>query len=166
MKTKLMALEALKLALPHINPKAIDGVRVEAEPIADCYVNTIVSATIAAIEADIAKPVKLHGWMVSGVSRVYFGDHAEMDATQEARKCGGTAKAYPIYTTPQEPAAAGWMPIETAPTGTMILMANMNAMEARSWCFVGWMVDGRVCGHRMDEPTHWMPLPAAPGGAA
>lgn len=106
MKTKLMALEALKLALPHINPKAIDGVRVEAEPIADCYVNTIVSATIAAIEADIAKPVKLHGWMVSGVSRVYFGDHAEMDATQEARKCGGTAKAYPIYTTPQEPAAA------------------------------------------------------------
>lgn len=58
MKTKLMALEALKLALPHINPKAIDGVRVEAEPIADCYVNTIVSATIAAIEADIAKPVE------------------------------------------------------------------------------------------------------------
>ena len=57
----------------------------------------------------------------------------------------------------------GWMTMETAPTGAMILLANMNAMEARAWCFVGWMVDGRACGHRMDKPTHWMPLPKAPG---
>lgn len=55
-----------------------------------------------------------------------------------------------------------WMPIETAPEGTMILCANMNAMEARHWAFVAWMAGGKVCGHRMDQPTHWMPLPAPP----
>lgn len=60
------------------------------------------------------------------------------------------------------PQAPAWQPIETAPEGTMILCANMKAREARDWCFVAWMVKGKVCGHRMDMPTHWMPLPAAP----
>ncbi|WP_238920902.1 DUF551 domain-containing protein [Achromobacter xylosoxidans] len=59
-------------------------------------------------------------------------------------------------------AQSEWMPIETAPEGTMILCANMNAMEARNWAFVAWMAGGKVCGHRMDQPTHWMPLPAPP----
>ena len=55
-----------------------------------------------------------------------------------------------------------WMPIETAPEGTMILLVDMKAMEVRDWCFVGWMAGGKLCGHRMGMPTHWMPLPPAP----
>ena len=55
-----------------------------------------------------------------------------------------------------------WQTIDTAPEGTMILCANMKAMEARSWAYVAWIAGGKVCGHRMDMPTHWMPLPAPP----
>lgn len=56
-----------------------------------------------------------------------------------------------------------WQPIETVPNGTMVLFANMSpSIEARDWCFVGWMASGRLCGHRMDKPTHWMPLPPPP----
>ena len=61
-----------------------------------------------------------------------------------------------------EAKAGGWQDISTAPDGTMILCANMNAREARDWCFVAWLVGGKVCGHRMDKPTHWQPLPAPP----
>ena len=57
---------------------------------------------------------------------------------------------------------AGWQKIETAPEGTMILCANMKAMEARSWAYVAWIAGGKVCGYRMDMPTHWMPLPTPP----
>lgn len=56
-----------------------------------------------------------------------------------------------------------WMPIETAPEGTMILCANMNAEEAREWAYVAWMSQGKVCCmFRCGMPTHWMPLPAPP----
>jgi hypothetical protein len=58
--------------------------------------------------------------------------------------------------------AGGWQDISTAPEGTMILCANMNAREARDWCFVAWIAGGKVCGHRMDKPTHWRPLPNPP----
>ena len=56
-----------------------------------------------------------------------------------------------------------WQPIETAPTGTMILLCSMTATEARDWCFVDWLVDGRLCsGKYAVKPTHWLPLPAPP----
>ena len=44
-----LALEAMELALPSINPKAIDGKRLQAEPIADCYVNTTVKKAIESL---------------------------------------------------------------------------------------------------------------------
>lgn len=40
-------LEALKLAYPHINPKAVDASRVRTAPVSECYVNTIVRAAIS-----------------------------------------------------------------------------------------------------------------------
>ena len=55
-----------------------------------------------------------------------------------------------------------WLPIESAPEGTMILCANMNALEAKDWAFVAWIAGGKVRGHRMDMPTHWQPLPPPP----
>lgn len=60
-------------------------------------------------------------------------------------------------------AQSEWMPIETAPEGTMILCANMNAEEAREWAYVAWMSQGKVCCmFRCGMPTHWMPLPSPP----
>lgn len=60
--------------------------------------------------------------------------------------------------------ATQWRPIADAPEGTMILCANMKSTEARHWAYVAWVVDGKVCGHRMDMPTHWQPLPPPPTG--
>lgn len=92
------------------------------------------------------------GWCHPGCTDI------EMNATL-AQAIAHEVRAALAAPAPQAPA---WQPIETAPEGTMILCANMKAREARDWCFVAWMVKGKVCGHRMDMPTHWMPLPAAP----
>jgi len=60
-------------------------------------------------------------------------------------------------------AEPAWQPIESAPNGTMVLFANMSPrIQASEWCFVAWMADGKLCGHRMDKPTHWMQLPKPP----
>ena len=58
--------------------------------------------------------------------------------------------------------ARQWRPIETVPQGVIVLMCNMKAGEVRNWAFVDWMVDGKCCGNRFHEPTHWQPLPAPP----
>ncbi|EMX8720891.1 TPA: DUF551 domain-containing protein [Pseudomonas aeruginosa] len=58
-----------------------------------------------------------------------------------------------------------WKPIETAPQGTLVLMCNMKAKDVRGWAFVDWVVNGKCCGNRFHEPTHWMPLPEPPQDA-
>lgn len=56
-----------------------------------------------------------------------------------------------------------WQPIETAPSGTMLLFCSMKADLASDWCYVDWLVDGRLCRDRSrPDPTHWMPLPPPP----
>jgi len=69
-----------------------------------------------------------------------------------------------LYTHPApKQAEPAWQPIESAPNGTMVLFANMSPrIQASEWCFVAWMADGKLCGHRMDKPTHWMHLPTPP----
>lgn len=57
---------------------------------------------------------------------------------------------------------AGWQPIATAPDGTMILICDMTATEARNWCFVDWLVRGLLIAHPLRHATHWMPLPSPP----
>lgn len=46
-------------------------------------------------------PVPAHCWIVSGSSQAHFGEYAEHDATEEARRCGGSARAYPLHMTQQ-----------------------------------------------------------------
>lgn len=45
-----------------------------------------------------------YGWQVQGLRDTFFGEHAETDAKAEAKRVGGTAYAFQIFTTPQEPA--------------------------------------------------------------
>jgi len=75
-----------------------------------------------------------------------------------------------LYATPRaaEAVADEWRPIETAPEGVMILLADMTATEARHWAFVGWKHHWNKDGH-VETPsainrraTHWRPLPAPP----
>jgi hypothetical protein len=41
--------------------------------------------------------VELYGWVVSGCSSIYRGEHAEIEAQAEAARCGGNAKSFPLY---------------------------------------------------------------------
>ncbi|HFQ8088832.1 TPA: DUF551 domain-containing protein [Pseudomonas aeruginosa] len=44
-------------------------------------------------------------------------------------------------------------------------MCDMKAKDVRGWAFVDWVVNGKCCGNRFHEPTHWMPLPKPPQDA-
>jgi hypothetical protein len=61
-----------------------------------------------------------------------------------------------------------WQPIETAPLGAMILLADMTADEASRWAYVGWRHSWNRKDHcettsALNRPaTHWMPLPEPP----
>lgn len=41
-----------------------------------------------------------YAWHVPPMSRMYFGEYAQLDAEAEAKRVGGTAKAIPLYTHP------------------------------------------------------------------
>jgi hypothetical protein len=61
-----------------------------------------------------------------------------------------------------------WRPITTAPMGTMVLCADLQAREAMHWAFVGWRHGGSAEGcvttpERVNRPaTHWAHLPQPP----
>jgi len=44
--------------------------------------------------------VEPYGWMMQGSNQVFKGEFAELDAKSEAKRCGGTCYAYPIYLNP------------------------------------------------------------------
>lgn len=91
-----------------------------------------------------------------------------------------------LCTTPHEPTSAGWMPIDTAPkNGTRLNLywGDIPLFTGISSCYGSWDADKyatkprpywthdkeRLSGvkeTRSNQPTHWMPLPAAPGCAA
>lgn len=174
MKTKLMALEVLKNSRKELH--ACQAVIHLAGGFDPEYVRGAQAAmknmdeAIAALEADIAKPGEPYGWTVSGTGRVYFSEHAEDDAKQEANLCGGSTRVFPLYTTPQEPAAM-WMPIETAPKDGAIIdlwrssnggerCTEMRRVDLGSGnVFYEPVHSGYSC---VRDATHWMPLPAAP----
>lgn len=41
-----------------------------------------------------------YGWAVTGCHSLYRGEWAEDTARSEAKRCGGTARAFPLYTHP------------------------------------------------------------------
>lgn len=81
------------------------------------------------------------------------------------------------HAAPEAPAQADrqrvpdWKPIHTAPTdGTAILVSEGRFIHCVEWNeeFEWWAVDDNKLGPfrlRGSAPTHWMPLPAAPGAA-
>lgn len=54
--------------------------------------------------APVQTESKPYGWMVSGVPSVLRGSLAKEIKQQEAKEIGGTCKAFPVYTTPVQPA--------------------------------------------------------------
>jgi len=66
------------------------------------YVDTWVNLTNDAADMLTADShhQKPHGWMMQGSNQVFKGEFAELDSKAEAKRCGGTCYAYPIYTKP------------------------------------------------------------------
>ena len=55
-------------------------------------------ATIRRLEDEIAQTSTLHAWCIQGSAIMWKGEYAEIDAQAEARRCGGTCVAYPVFT--------------------------------------------------------------------
>lgn len=52
----------------------------------------------APVDAGWSKSVQsAYAWAVSGLPTPFYGPHAESDARAEARRCGGTAEAFPLF---------------------------------------------------------------------
>jgi hypothetical protein len=148
MKTKQLALDVLK-RLCVFGDKA----------------TAIASPAIAAIEADIAKPAEPVAYMTND-------GRVSMRETVETAMPRTTKESFniPLYTTPQEPSAAGWIPIETAPKNQkeMFIVKAFNAESHGGARYTSdpwgvWVENGHFIRwpHKFN-PTHWMPLPAAP----
>ena len=51
---------------------------------------------------ELAQSAEPYGWMVSGTPTVMRGSMAQAIQEQEAKRIGGTCKAFPVYTAPQQ----------------------------------------------------------------
>lgn len=64
---------------------------------------------------------------------------------------------------------SGWRPIETAPNDEAVLLYGAKRLQmcvGMNHSRDGWVTDTTSEWVSMYTPTHWMPLPAAPGAAA
>lgn len=114
-----------------------------------------------------AMPSRMNGEMLS----------AAIEALTLPRD-GMVGRLHAIYgalwaASPTPPEAPGWRPIETAPRdGTNILLLTAGGVVEGYWQWGDWSQSVIECSY--DEaggpvfgcrPTHWMPLPPAPGAA-
>ncbi|MDH2239112.1 hypothetical protein N5K27_22645 [Pigmentiphaga sp. GD03639] len=53
-----------------------------------------------------------YAWMIDGSNRTWFGKFSEIEARAEARRCGGTCTAFPIFRGVQPAASAEPVPVE------------------------------------------------------
>jgi hypothetical protein len=95
-----MSRAAMKMALDALEPASIaqlaDGTYMDK----DCKCSAAITALRAALAASDT-PAKPYAWAVTGLRSMYFGEFAEVDAKREAKHCGGTARAFPLYTAPE-----------------------------------------------------------------
>ncbi len=101
------------------------------------------------------------------------GGRARMIPEPLANQCRDTFQiaVRELLAAPPTAQAEGWQPIETAPKdGQAILVTDGRGCYCVEWNeeFDWWTVDDNKLGPfrlRGSAPTHWMPLPAAPGPA-
>lgn len=62
-----------------------------------------IARAVLALAAPQGEP---YGWAVTGCHSLYRGEWAESTAQAEAKRCGGTAVAFPLYTAPAVPSDA------------------------------------------------------------
>jgi hypothetical protein len=91
------SIAALKAALkrqPVQEPVMLNGLT-EAE--------TNATASVMGLKKHMQPVQEPVAWAVQACSKMWRGEYAEIDAKAEAKRCGGTCVAYPLYTTPPPP---------------------------------------------------------------
>lgn len=159
MKTKLMALAALQYARRFMRPTECDIEYVDKQ--------------IAAIKAAIETPAEPVQWQVC---RGGVWEWCKDDELAFYKSCNLDVR--PLYTTPQELVAAGWVSVDDRlpePWTEVLVYPRPSdycceAQMGRAGCETYWEYSEYEAGfgdvkHRCNV-THWMPLPAAPGCAA
>ncbi|WP_294636584.1 hypothetical protein [uncultured Aquabacterium sp.] len=68
--------------------------------VGDCHAAALRFARAVLALAAPAPQGEPYGWAVTGCHSLYRGEWAESTAKAEARRCGGTARAFPLYTAP------------------------------------------------------------------
>jgi len=134
--------------------------------------------TIRAIEAEVLRLTALK--QLSDLGREMQPDHSEehLDMVERGAhvKVSGplhvicqcdACKSAPPQQQQAEPVAVleGWQPIETAPKdGSRVLTYRSGFLENMAVAWYSMNLDAwlPVNGSAWPEPTHWMPLPAAP----
>ena len=71
------------------------GAAPQAQPICKLF------GTLPVYDTPEPQAQEPHVWMIQGSHGTWKGEHAEMDAKAEAKRCGGTCYAYPLYTHPE-----------------------------------------------------------------
>ena len=103
---------------------------------------------------------------------------SELESELEAVGAGGVSGPLVGIAAPPAAQAEGWRPIETAPKdGTLIVLGARNGVWLGKYVPVyqsgyrpenpwsSMLLNHDHMAERYTRPTHWMPLPAAPGPA-
>lgn len=165
---------ALNVPLPYYRPRNDDDDRVLA-----CALDEFAAAVSAkAVKAERERCAQQCETMAQGMENRARGSIGSMFSAQSAtdlRRAAERIRALTDDTAPQ----AGWQSIETAPKGKILLLFAVTdrkedgsitnwKMATGSTPFEGpveWTWDGYRLREWDVQPTHWMPLPAAPQAA-
>lgn len=74
-----------------------------------------------------------YGWAVTGCHSLYRGEWAESTAQAEAKRCGGTAVAFPLYTAPAPAVPSGWKLVPVEPTQEMLAAVSWPECARTDW---------------------------------
>jgi hypothetical protein len=90
------------------------------------------------------------------------GDAAEWDEFDEVEAAEAAIAALKAH---QSQPVGQWMPIETAPKDGTRFLAYFNHMCVEAWYSQAWemFLNSKSKVRNPINPSHWMPLPAAPG---
>lgn len=88
----------------------IEGQDVLTLPLASSGMGT--PRFVVHVPAQPAASAEPYAWMIDGSNRTWFGKFSEIEARAEARRCGGTCTAFPIFRGVQPAASAEPVPVE------------------------------------------------------
>ena len=105
-------------------------------------------------------------------AEAYDAEEGGPDVTGRMLAQEHRVSAIAIRALASQPLADGWLPIETAPKDGRAIVILQEGEEyfdyewfEGAWCMVFYDQAGHYVANRLTNPTHWRPLPSAPGAS-